>query len=278
MPPRPGPHPERGALLTAPFRLLPDYVILGARCCGTTSLQHYLVAHPHVESPLTKEIHFFDDHYARGAGWYRAHFPLALARKAAERQGARLLCGEASPFYLYHPLVPARLHTLLPAARLLVLLRDPVDRAYSHYQQIRREGEEPLSFAEALAAEAERIEPHLARLAAGEPADADVVKRFSYATRGHYAEQLERWLTLFPREQLLVLRSEDLFAAPAAALLRVWAFLGLEPHALPRYPRRNAGRYEERPDPDTRARLLAYFRPHNRRLAALLGEDFGWEE
>lgn len=263
----------RHELLTAPLRLLPDFIIIGGRCCGTTSLYAYLTAHPHVVAAATKEVHFFDDHWADGPGWYRAHFPLRWERLLATLvRREPYVTGEASPFYLYHPEVPARLRSLCPAARLLVLLRNPVDRAFSHYQQSRRAGVEPLSFEEALEAEPARL-----REAAFDGAGSGAMKDYSYAARGQYAEQLARWLPRFPREQLLVTQSEALFAAPEGQMRRVFEFLGLPHAAAGRYRRHHAGRYEERMQPSTRERLERQFAPHNERLFELLGERYDWD-
>ena len=129
-------------------RVLPQAVILGAQKSGTSSLHYYLVQHPGVVAPLRKEVHYFDLNLARGEAWYRAHFGL---------DGEPGVSIDSSPYYLYHPVVPARLHALLPGARLIVLLRDPVRRAYSHYWHERDKGRESLAFEDAVAAEAERL-------------------------------------------------------------------------------------------------------------------------
>jgi hypothetical protein len=247
-------------------RALPDAVILGAQKCGTTSLHGYLVQHPGVIPPLRKEVHYFDLNYPRGEAWYRAHFG---------RIGEAGLNLDASPYYLFHPAVPARLHALLPDARLVVLLRDPVRRAYSHYWHERAKGREKLEFEDAIAAEPARIAAAEAGLADGSLDRSADHQHFSYLARGRYAEQLERWLALYPRERFHVVRFEDLVKEPLARLNEVLAFLGLpaasrvdlEPRNTRRYPPMSA---------DTEQRLREHFAPHNRRLEALLDRSFGW--
>jgi len=264
--------------LSAPLRLLPDFIIIGARCCGTTSLHAYLARHPEIRLPSKKELHFFDDHFTAGPSYYRSHFPWRLQKWRSERLLRRpFRTGEASPFYLYHPRVPERAWALCPQAKLIVLLRNPVDRAFSHYQQSRRDGVEPLSFEEALAAEPERIRDGLERLASGAQERGSAVKDFSYVSRGVYVDQLERWTAHFPREQLLVLPSERLFAEPAAVMEQVHAFLGVSPHRSESYRQLHAGKYAESMDPDCRRRLQDYFAPHNERLYRFVGECYGWE-
>src|SRR6185295_9772010 len=145
--------------------------------------------------------------------------------------GRQLISGEATPYYLLHPLVPERVARTLPDIRLIVLLREPVERAYSHYQLMRRERREPLSFPEAIAAEEKRLAGEVERIVADPSYRSRKHRNFSYVTRGLYADQLDHWLEHFPREQLLVLRAEDLLASPAETYAEVLAFLDLQPHS-----------------------------------------------
>jgi hypothetical protein len=247
-------------------RALPDAVILGAQKCGTTSLHGYLVQHPGVIPPLRKEVHYFDLNYPRGEAWYRAHFG---------RIGEAGLNLDASPYYLFHPAVPARLHALLPDARLVVLLRDPVRRAYSHYWHERAKGREKLEFEEAIAAEPARIAAAEAGLADGSLGRSADHQHFSYLARGRYAEQLERWFALYPRERFHVVRFEDLVKEPLARLNDVLAFLGLPGASRVDLEARNTRRYPPM-SAETEQRLREQFAPHNRRLEALLGRSLGW--
>ena len=248
---------------TAALRPLPAFLVIGVQKGGTTSLFRYLEEHPRVAAPRVKEVHFFDEAFDRGVDWYRGNFPV-------RRPGGRWVAGEATPYYLYHPRVPERVHATLPGARLVALLRDPVDRAYSHYQHEVRAGRERLTFEQAIDAEHERL--------SAEPAGEGWAHRHqSYLARGRYAEQLERWLRWFSRDQLLVEASEDLYADPGAVVARVQRFVGLEPHPCAAYRVHNSGGYARGLAPGTRERLAAYFAPHNRRLEALLGRGFGWD-
>jgi len=253
-------------LRTTQPRALPDVVILGAQKSGTSSLHGYLVQHPGVIEPLRKEVHYFDENYARGEAWYRAHFG---------RIGQPGLNLDSSPYYLFHPLAPQRLHALLPQARLIVLLRDPVRRAYSHYWHQRQKGREQLGFEDALAAEPGRLADAEARLADGTLQRSFEHQHFSYLARGRYAEQLARWFELFPREQFLILRFEDLARDPLGTLGTTLAFLGLSPLESVSLEARHTRKYPPMAEA-TAARLRQYFEPHNRRLEALLGRAMGW--
>jgi hypothetical protein len=256
---------------TGAWRALPDFLILGAQKAGTTTLYDNLVKHPRVVPADIKEVHFFDSNWTRGVNWYRGHFAL----KSALQREAGTITGEGSPYYLFHPLVPARVRQVVPAARLLVVLRDPVERAYSHYQHEKRKGREPLSFEEAVAAEPERLAGEMERVGADAGYASFALQHYSYVERGKYAEQLRRWFAMFPREQLLVLTSDELNREFNATMERAFEFLGVPPHSVERPKRSNVGSYEKMSE-QTRAELSDLFRPHNAELEEMLGRKLGW--
>jgi hypothetical protein len=263
-------------VMSAGLRVLPDFVIIGAQKCGTSSLYHYLTEHPTVAGAARKEVHFFDWHFSRGTQWYRAHFPTAAYRAAFRRlKGQDLTVGEASPYYLFHPHAPKRMRVLLPRVRLIALLRDPVERALSSYQHQVRRGRESLSFVEALERESAMLEQERQRVERDETYNSLVHRRFSYVARGLYADQLATWWGQFPREQMLVIRSEDFFAETTAVFQQVLAFLELDAWQPPSFKRFNAADYPDM-ESSLRARLVDYFAPHNQRLYELLGRDLGW--
>jgi hypothetical protein len=187
----------------------------------------------------------------------------------------RSLVGEASPSYLFHPLAPERVARLLPDARLIALLRNPVDRAFSHYQHEVALGREPLSFEAAVDREDERMQGELDRMLRDPSYFSLAWWNYTYVARGRYAEQLERWFASFPREQLLVLFTEELSADTARTYRRVLGFLGVGVRDLESYPR-----IFDRDYPGmhsvTRARLDKEFEGPNRRLASLLGRNLPW--
>ncbi len=247
---------------------LPDFLVIGGQRCGTTSLYHYLAAHPQVRIATGKELQYFTLHHGRGSRWYRAHFP-------STAPGERTF--EASPYYLFHPSVPERVAATLPAGRFIALLRDPVQRAYSHYLHSRSYGAEPLAFADALAAESQRLEVALRRGPDHRAAHA-ALRNHSYLARGRYAEQLERWFAYVPREQIFVVRSEDLYADPARVYADLLRFLDLDPF-IPSAFARHTRRVDTGPTGLTdalRAELAGYFAVHNARLAQLLNWPDPW--
>jgi hypothetical protein len=262
---------------TGSARVLPDFLLIGAARSGSTSLFAILTTHPQVLAPSHKELHFFDRNYLRGLGSYRRMFPLeSHKRLRARRLGRPVLTGEATTYYLFHPAVPERVGRDLPRARLIAILRDPVDRAYSHYQLSVRNGHETLSFEEALDAEEERLAGEEERLAADPAYRSPAHAYHSYVARGIYLPQLERWHRHVPRERLLVLRSEDLFERPGETVGEVTAHLGLDSHPGPLPEPRNRAVYGGMAE-DTRERLRRRFEEPNRRLEEYLGRELGWQ-
>ena len=282
-PPKPGePDPELDRRRrTSWLRVLPDFVIIGAMKAGTTSLYAYLYKHPLVHRARRKEVHYFDNNTARGMRWYRAHFPtrweMLRADVAAWRRGQRrTITGEASPYYLFHPHAASRCARALPAARVIAMLRDPAERAFSHFQHNARQGIETLSFEDALRAEPERTLDDMERMRS-DPEFASVrVQHFTYAARGAYWWQLERWLEEYPRDRVLVIKSESFFADPACEYARTLGFLGLPgADGIPFSVHNDGGEYEPM-SAATRERLREGFREDNRRLGLLLGEPAWW--
>ena len=265
--------------LTGRWRGLPDTLIIGTMRGGTTSLFRWLAAHPDVAASLRKEVGYFTSHYHRGEGWYRAHFPIGGAA-GANRAGAERRRLEASPDYMLDPRAAERAAALVPDARILVLLRDPVDRAWSHYRVLSRIGAESLPFEEAMEAEEERLAPAWRRLASwpDAPLPREIID-WSYGARGRYAEQLARWRACFPHQQFLLVRSEDLYAHPAESYDRVLDFLGLRRFrpgfAVYAWDHGGGGTAGSAPD-DVRARHAPRFAETVARLRAEWVWDPGW--
>lgn len=259
------------------IRSKPDFFIVGGQKCGTTSLYNYLVQHPCVLPASKKEIHFFSDNFAEGYRWYKRHFPpLFDEYRRALSQRHRVVTGEATPYYLFHPHAPRRIRRLFPHAKIIIMLRNPVDRAFSHYRYHVKLGVETLTFEEAIKAEPARLQGELEHMIRDEGYFSFNYKMFSYLNRGIYIDQVSRWFEQFPDGQILVLKSEDFFADPETRFNVVQEFLGLPRHTLSSYRKFNVGE-DVAVRTETRGRLQEYFAPHNRRLSAYLGAEFCWD-
>ena len=260
---------------TAGLRAPADFLVVGTKRGGTTTLYDALVNHPQVTGlfPRLERIkspHYLTLEHARGSRWYRSHFPL-------RRPGGRPLAGDAAPYALYHPLAPARAAAESPDALVIAMLRDPVERAFSHHWDRVKNGVEDLSFEQAIEAEAGRLDGELARLLADPDTPRPRHEHFSYLDRGRYAVQLERWLEHFPAERIVVIRSEDFYAEPAEVFGRVCDALRIEPTIPERFGRHHAHRDRPKVEPRLRTELWPRFEQPTRELAELLGTRPWWD-
>jgi hypothetical protein len=264
----------RGA--TQSIRILPHFLIIGGQRCGTTSLYNYIISHPRVFPAIKKEIHFFDLYFNKGLEWYRSHFPTSLWKNYREKvSGSPVITGEASPYYMFHPHAARRIAECLPCVKLIMILRNPVDRAYSHHQHEVRLGHESLSFEEALDLEEDRLRGEEEKMLANEWHLSNNYRHFSYLKRGIYIRQIKRLVELFLPGQILILENGELFKDPQKVLREVFNYLGVrevEPDVDRTY---NVGRYPEM-DKETRSRLVRFFKEPNEKLFRFLGKEYDW--
>lgn len=247
-------------LLTSPLRVMPDFFVIGFPKCGTTSLYEYLIRHPSIGQAFRKEIFFFDHHHKKGLLWYRAYFPTAFSRVFDKD----FICGEATAAYSTHPETYKRIFDANPKAKIIVLLRNPVERAYSNYKHLVRLGH-GRSFEETIDdnLSGRRYQKHTAF--------------HEIVASGIYADYLETLFSVFPRDQVLVLSSADFFADPGAVLAKCFEFLGVRPIEQSQFRTYNKGGYGgEKMASETRKKLERFYGPHNDRLYRLLGRDFRW--
>ena len=265
--------------LTAGARTLPTFLICGGQRCGTTSLYRALAAHPAIlKAVLHKGVHYFDTNYHRGPGWYRAHFPLRdTVSRVGARHGVRAQVFESSPYYLYHPHAPARIAADLPNVKLVVLLRDPVERAYSqHAHEVARGYETEPDVARALAAEASRLAGEVDRMRAQPWYHSFAHQHLAYRQRGEYVTYLRRLETLVGRDRLHVVDAGDFFTAPEHSYDGVLDFLGLPRLGYPPFERHNARPRGSALPERLRAELSQHYRGYDEQLAEWLGWEPSW--
>jgi Sulfotransferase domain len=261
---------------SAPFRLQPAFIMIGAQRCGTTSLSRALKAHPQlVQGVFRKGVNYFDLNYHRGTRWYRGHFPLAeIARRATHGRGEPTAF-EASGYYIYHPFAIERIARELPGVKLVVMLRDPVERAFSAYKHEYARGFEWESFENALELEDHRLAGEIDRMRRYPAYESFPHRHHSYRHRGQYADQLDRVYRYFPRSQVHIIESEAFFAEPAAEYRRLLSFLGLRPFEPTSFGRYNAEGGAPI-QPDVRKMLELHYQPYDQRLASILGRPPVW--
>lgn len=262
---------------TGDLHVLPDFIIIGASRSGTTSLYEYLNQHPSIIRGVGKEIHYFDKNFDRGIKWYKSFFPTKRKKsKLEDKQNGKCLTGESTPRYLYHHHAPKRVLQLLPNVKLIVVLRNPIDRAYSRYEQQAAVGLEELSFEDAIEQEENRITDDMKKMEKDENFYSVYFYRKAYKTMGIYVNQLRRWFEYFPREQFLILKSEDLRSNPAQVYNQTIEFLGLPKHELDSFKAYRMRKYPTLSE-KTRDKLSNFFRQYNEQLYQLLGRNFDWK-
>jgi hypothetical protein len=261
--------------LTGRFHTLPDFYILGGQKCGTTSLFLYLSKHPDVLSPTAKDIRFFDKYFFKGKNWYSVYFP-TIFNKFVKKS---TLTGEATERYLDHPHAPTRLKSVTPNAKFIILLRNPVDRAYSHYTMIVKHGQEKLSFKDAIKNEKEKFFPIYQKMLQDSNYYNDLYFRHGYLHRGIYVDKIKQWFKIFPKEQFLIIQSEDLFDDTNNVYQKILEFLELPEYELPYYEQYRKQNYESnKMDLDIQNELIDFFKPYNQQLSDLLGMEFNWNQ
>lgn len=263
--------------LTARFRAQPDFIVVGAQRCGTTSLFRALEQHPQVVRPtLNKGVNYFDLDYHRGKGWYRAHFPLTatVRRRVGADHPAAVF--EASGYYMFHPHAARRIARDLPNVKIVAMLRDPVERAYSAWKHESARGFDALSFEEALALEEDRTAGERARMMSDPTYQSHDFRHFSYTARGDYVAQLRAFYDVLPRGQVHVVYSEQFFDHPQAEFAELESFLGLD-HATGLVFDQHNARSSAPMDPVTRTALEGRYRGQADALESLVGRRPPWE-
>jgi hypothetical protein len=266
-----------GGRLSAGLRVEPSFIVVGAQRCGTTSLFRALMSHRNVLRPIMhKGVNYFDVSSDKSWSWYLGHFPLKASVKRHAAPGSdSAAVFEASGYYMFHPHAPRRIAAALPAVKIVAMVRDPVQRAYSAYKHEFARGFETESLERALELEDERIEPELAKMQADPTYESQAYRHQAYRRRGHYAEQLQTFADLLGPERLHIVESERFFSEPEQEYGRLLEFLRL-PALMPS----SFGQFNARPgsslSPELDAQLREHFAPHDDALAAMLGRSPSW--
>lgn len=265
-------------MITSWFRVYPDFIIVGASKAGTTSMFDSLLQNPDILPILKKEPYFFNANYEKGLWFYRTVFPTIFEKWWHKiRRNKHAVVGEATTKYFEHPLVPARIKKHLPNVKLIVMLRNPVDRTYSDYNMIIRHRKESESFENALKLERKRISDDLKTIVNHDPLRrGNNLINYGYVWESAYYLHMLNFLKYFPMHQIMVIRSEDFFEDQAKVIKQVCDFIGVERYDYASPITSNVSKYDPINE-QTRKRLKQYFKPLNKKLYELIGRDMGWD-
>ena len=262
-----------------PFHVLPDFIIFGVSRSGTTSLYQYLSQHPNIEPSVVKELRFFDMYFDRGINWYRMNFPSKWQKFVFTKlKHKKFITGEASGAYLQNPHTPKRIHNLNPNMKLILLLRNPVDRAFSHYIRKIKNGSEKLSFEEVIEKEKSRINGEHEKMEKNEKYYSPIYHSLAYITTGLYAIRLKHWLKYFSMRQILILENGEFLREPEKVYNQAIKFLDLPEWKLSTYRKFSKQDLNIEMNPKTREKLLEYCKPFNEELYSLIGKRFDWDK
>ena len=262
--------------LTSSFRVPPNFFVIGGMRCGTTSLYHYLGQHNCIKRAAYDEIGYFDDNFHLGLNWYRSLFPTKFMQKKIESEYKKFLTYDVTPFYIYNPLVVDRIFKFSPNAKIIAVLRNPIDRAYSNYNsKMQAEGDTKTTFEEIINAEIEIIEKNKKNI----DDYAFLVDTFYelLLARGFYAKQLEFWFKKFPRKNILLISSEELATNTDKTISEIFEFLEVPIQKISDLTKQNVIKYPKMKD-STREILINFFKPYNEKLFGILGRRFNWDE
>ena len=264
--------------LTGFLHVLPDFYLIGSQKSGTTSLFEYLLQHPSIPSNLSKDIRFFDKYYHKGTNWYRLYFPINT-KKFLKQAPQNFCVGDGTERYLDHPHTAKRIKKLTPNAKLIVLLRNPITRTYSHYNFNVNRGLENRSFENAIEFEKKVISIEFEKMLKNPNYYSNEYFRFSYIDRSIYVNKLKRWMEVFPKEQFLILQSEKFFEDPSKVYNQVLKFLNLPKLDLEKYEQFKKQKHiPPKIEKNTLISLNEIFQPYNKELFSLLGKKYEWEE
>ena len=263
--------------ITSGIRVLPDFILFGGTRSGVMTLTKYIQEHPDVS--IIRNIHFFEYTFTNNVGWYKRYFPTSFYKNFFRvKHKRKLVVGESTGTYLFHPDVPKRIRENIPNVKLIVMLRNPINSLYSKYNHYRNEGLESSSLEDAIKMEMKRIKIGNERkeLRINNP-DFDNHVNFNYLRHGHYAEKLKNWLKIFPKEHILILTNDEFNADIDKTMKQTFDFLSLPNYTIKNKIKHSVGRYPKMQE-SVRKLLVDYFRSYNQEFYKLIGKELDWDK
>ena len=263
--------------ITGFIRVIPDFLVIGAKRCGTTSLYQHLSEHPCISRSPRDNIGFFNENYHLGINWYKSLFPTVFYKKKMESKNKQCLFFDVTSTYMEEELTAKNVYEVNPNQKIIVILRNPVDRAYSHYHVNVKEKSEKRSFEDAVFEEMNRIKSERIIQNKNKNLRVFTPNNIHYLKKGFYALQLKSWFKIFPREQILVLSTEEFQEDQNLIYKKIFDFLNIPNMKIKSIEKMEKGNYIPMKH-DTRNLLLDYFRQCNHELFELINMKFDWDK
>ncbi len=261
--------------LTASLRVLPNFIVIGVGRGGTTSLFHYLGQHNCITKSAYDEIGFFDDNFHLGLNWYRSMFPTKNHKENIIKKYGKFLTFEVTPWYIRRPWIANRIKDVLGEIKIIAVLRNPVDRTYSHYNLAVRDKTVLGSFEEVIEKDMKELEKSKSIQKNDDYFNNTVQK--SFLARSFYAEQLENWFDVFDKKNILIISSENLAEKTQETMNSIFDFLNIENQVIPDLQKINVGKYPKMKE-ETREILEKYFFDYNENLFNKIEKHFNWNK
>lgn len=260
--------------ITFPFRVLPDFLVIGVGRSGTTSLYYYLDQHPSIVKSSYDEIGFFDDNFHLGLSWYRSMFTTIFTKFLIKLKTKYFMTYEVTPWYVRRPWTARRIKKIFPNIKLIIVLRNPIDRTYSHYH-LSTQNDEKRDFKVVIKEDMKNI----SQWNITEKNDSYFSNQVqnSKLARGFYYEQIIPWFELFSKEQIMIISSEDLASKTQSTLREIFSFLELPIYDIKNTEKVNVSKYSKM-DQEIRNLLIDFFRPYNEKLFEYLNREFDWNK
>ena len=261
--------------LTGSIRVLPDFLVIGAKRCGTTSLFYHLPEHPCISKSPYDNMGFFNENFHLGVNWYRSFFPTTFTRNKIKSKFGNFLSFDVTTRYMEEESTANNVYQTKPNMKIIVILRNPIDRAYSQYHLNVREKVERRSFEDVIKEDMDRLDKESSE-------HHEIKPKFSaeennYLKKGLYALQLRHWLKIFPRENILIISTEEFESNQQIIYNKIFKFLNISQFEVKNTEKMEKGNYPPMKS-ETRNLLLDYFRPYNRELFELINMEFYWDK
>ena len=261
--------------ITGFIRVIPDFLVIGAKRCGTTSLYQHLPEHPCISKSPHDNMGFFNDNFHLGVNWYKSFFPTTFTRKKIKSKFGNFLAFDVTTKYMEEESTANNVYQTKPNMKIIIILRNPVDRAYSQYHLSVRQTAERRSFEDV-------VEENMNRLNKESHEHYKIKPKFSakednYLKKGLYALQLRYWLKIFPRENILIVSTEEFESNQQIIYNKIFEFLNISKFEVKNTKKMEKGNYPPRKS-ETRNLLLDYFRSHNHELFELINIKFDWDK